>query len=78
MNDNVHVLPVQTRPGRRRVRPASDVHSAKVLEMAKHREPQIETPEQMMARLKSAQDEIAWHLLQAIRATRRIYEPTTT
>lgn len=78
MNDNVRVLPVQTKSGCRRVQPTSDVQPAKVLEIARYRAPQIETPEQMMARLKSVQDEIAWHLLQAILATKRIYKPTNT
>lgn len=79
MADNVRDLPVPKRSGRRRVRSVSDAPTAKVLEMARRREPQLETPEQMSARLRSVQDEIAWHLLQAILAAKRIYpKPTTT
>ncbi|MHB9838490.1 hypothetical protein Q8F57_027050 [Paraburkholderia terrae] len=67
MNDNVHVLPVQRKRGRRRTIPMPGVPCAAVLNFDLH-DAEVETAEQKLARMKEAVDTIAYHLLMAARA----------
>ncbi|MEM5315551.1 hypothetical protein [Paraburkholderia sp. JHI869] len=71
MSNNVHALPVQRKRGRRRVYPVPGVPVATVLDFASD-SIEAETAEQRLARTEKAVHEVAYHLLMAARAIKRI------
>lgn len=70
MNSNVHALPVKRRPGRRRVRPASDRPLADVLTFDARSLPT--THDEQLAECRAAIREAARGVLIAVQAIRDI------
>src|SRR6185437_4510405 len=71
MNNNVLVLPVQRKRGRRRVRPVNDALPAAILNF----EPlgaSVKTPEEKLAEIDLALTRVATAMLTAIRAVKEI------
>ena len=70
---DVHVLPVQRKRGRRR---AHQLPGAPLADVLKFSSGEVaETAEQQLARTREAVNTIAYHLLMAARAVRRISDP---